>query len=631
MKKDKPAYMPRASQGNKAAQAQAPKPKPKKTQTKPNRRPQNKDAAQDKRIARLEAKVSGPEVKETWTTTVNLGTIHGVAVDGFTRVSHTFLHPALLRDVDASAATNPTAVRAAQYAMYRVHSAELKLHSLVGSSGVAGAICVCALQLDSSSGLPTSFDSVAARQHRTVSIGQQGRFKPKLPVGDASWMFTDTKAHTGAEALGSSLEVFLLGRTTNIYTNQDYTSPLWRITLSVTYQFANYRPDLQLAELAAAREEHTLKVSTDEKGDVVVETGVPMLGARFHTAAPGIADVVLSLVDVAGGLASQIPIIGPLLDTGLAFLKPILSGKGKAGETHKYLLCGSFDEAKAADAITVPDKLDHTYTGDFRIQQLTPANLGATSSVGPSPEPAPRVPVLPSSQIHMDNLPTQHFGFTIPAWTTTVSRVTEANPGQFTLHLQYPVCGSNDDVIAPNKPRVHKTWQLAGFSSEHVWQWTLCSGGTTNGANAIISHVAGTTTLGSAGLLGTAAALAADPGVLPTLNDPNPTAARVGWAVVDRTDPATDRIQHGDLVMPVHFNNWFSSNANQRKASIGWMFCRPSTQTIFVIGAYNVPSGVSSPGDGVAHFYTVTSTAGFTTTSARNINPIAEWLCLEEL
>nr|WNK76731.1 MAG: structural polyprotein [Bat bastrovirus] len=605
----------------------------KQNNSKPKPRPkpqQDKDAKQDARIRQLEARTRGPEVKETWTTTVNLGTVSGTATDGFTRVAHVFLNPALLRDVDASDATNPTAVRAAQYAMYRVSSVELTMHSLVGSSGVAGAIGIAALQLDPSTGAAVSFDAVAARQHRTTGIGRDGSFRPRLPSGPDSWFYTDTKAHTGAEALGQALEVFILGATTNIYTNQAYTGSLWRLTLRVTYQFSNYKPDLALANLAAGQESHTIEVKTDEKGDVVVSTKVPLLGARFHTSAPGIADVVFSLVDVAGGLASQIPIIGPILDTGIAFLKPLF-GRERATEDHQYLLCGSFDEAKIGDALTLAGPVEVTARGDFRIQQLTPAYLGAGGDPGPAPGPAPAVPRLPSVEIRMDALPAGRFLVTIPAWTTQVVNV-PGSPAQHTITLKDAVAGSAGSAPAgPNgSKKVGTVWPLAGFNNQKVWMWMLCSGGTTNGANAILAHKADTTTLGSAGLLGTVAGLAADPSLIPRA--PNVTTAfQFGWSEVAGVQGFNGLVKIGDLVIPVHFNNWFRANGTTgRQASTGMMFCRPSTQTVFVVGAYELPSDVATPGNGTAHFYTLLDTSGYVANGQRNTEPLASWLFSEE-
>nr|AWV67083.1 structural polyprotein [Bat bastrovirus] len=625
----KTGRMPRGAQPKgKTTQARKAS-KPNTQPQKPSTKTKSKDAVQDARIRKLEQQSKGPEVKETWSTTVNLGTVSGTESDGFTRVAHVFLHPALLRDVDASDATNPTAIRASQYAMYRVSSVELALHSLVGSSGVAGSISVAALQLDPSTGAAVSFDAVAARQHVTTSIGRNGRFRPRLPQGQDSWFFTDTKSHTGAESLGQALEVFLLGATNNIYTNQSYTGALWRLTLRVSYQFSNYKPDLQLAALAAGQETHDLKVATTDEGNVIISTEQPLLGARFHTSNPGIADVVFSLVDVAGGLASQIPIIGPLLDTGLGFLKPLF-GRARDG-AHQYLLCSSFDEAKVGDPITLPDKIDQTVTGEFRMQQLTPANLGATASTPIQPSPSPGEVSLPVRTLSMAKFPTGNFAVTIPSWTKTVTRVANS-AGNFSITLTTPVVGSTTAIPSGDAANhtTGKKWPLWGYSNQSIWKWELCKDGRTSGANACIIHIDANQE-GSLGLLGTADALANNPGVLPDVSS-QPTSLEFGWSTIASTEGLSAHVLPGDRVIPVHFNNWFHPDgATRRQATYGWMFQRASNKSVFVIGAYHLPSGVDTPGNGVAHFYTLMDTRGYTTYGTRNSDQVAAWLSSQEL
>lgn len=609
--------------------AKAGKPAQAKTNPKPKSNPKpkkpNRDAEQDARLRKLEARTAGPQVKESWTTSVNLGTVNGVDNDEFTRVAHVFLNPALLRDVGFSDATNPTAVRAAQYAMYRVHRAKLVMHSLVGSAGVAGTVAVAALQLDSSKGAATSFDAVAARSHITCSIGRTTTFTPKLPTGDASWFYTDTKAHTGAEALGLGLEVFLLGSTGNIYTNQPYTGGLWRLTLEVTYQFSNYRPDLALANLSAGQESHELTVQTDEKGDVVVSTEKPLLGAAFHTAQPGIADVVLSIVDVAGGLASQIPIIGPLLDTGLGFLKPLF-GRSRDGGEHQYLLCGSFDEAKAGDALTLSQPVHVTVQGDFRLQQLTPANLngGAGPAPGPGPGPGPLAPcTLPQETVRI-TIPDKyltHFGITAPTWTERVEALAGNDFRLVTAEILQGSYTESSDVAT------HNEWQLPAYANQKVFRWRIVTNGVTSGANAIITHTT-EATQGSSGLLGTFAALAANPTVIPRVT---PSARSFGWATVQSCN--VEGVSPGSLVIPVHYNNWFRpAGHNGRYSRLGWLFLEPSTKTVQVVGAYELPTGVNDPGNGVAHFYTFSDTRGFWRNRSRNIEQgtVPPWILWEE-
>lgn len=338
----------------------------------------NKDKQQDARIAALEAKATGPKVAERWTTTVNLGTITGNELAQFQRQAHVFLHPALARDVDAPDGPTPTSVRAAQYSMYCIQSAQLVCHPLVGASGVAGALGVAALQLDSSVGAATSFDAVAARQHRTLSVGERADFRPKMPK---DWWYTDTNAHTGAESLGPSFEFFTLGAAQNIYTNQAYAGALWRLTCRVTYQFANYQPTPSIAALDAGTEEHQVTVKNNEAGEVVIETTNPLLGASRTTSAPGIDDLILGVVDLAGGLAANIPLVGPLLQTGLAFLRPIFKPAGSNTAGHQYLVCSSFDAAKQAKGITAP-VTQTTSAGTLRTQQLCGPETSAPAARG---------------------------------------------------------------------------------------------------------------------------------------------------------------------------------------------------------------------------------------------------------
>lgn len=383
----------------KAPKKPAAQKQPAKQSSKPRPpRTRNVDARQDARLAALEAKTTGPKVAERWTTTVNLGTIAGDDAPAFRRQAHVFLHPALARDVDSPDGPTPTSVRAAQYSMYSIQSAQLVCHPLVGPSGVAGTLGVAALQLDSSVGAATSFDAVAARQHRTLAVGERRTFSPKLP---RDWWYTDTNAHTGAESLGPSLEFFTLGAAQNIYTNQTYAGALWRLTCRVTYQFANYQPTPSIAALDAGTEEHQVTVKNNESGEVLLETASPLLGAHRATSAPGIDDLILGVVDLAGGLAANIPLVGPLLQTGLAFLRPIFKPSGSNVTGHQYLVCSSFDAARQGKGITAP-VTQATSAGTLRTQQLCgPETVqGGTRALHAATQlPAADLTMAPASQL----------------------------------------------------------------------------------------------------------------------------------------------------------------------------------------------------------------------------------------
>lgn len=376
---------------------------PKKPQASPQAKTQ-KDKQQDAKLQSQanSIKVLQREVKKIKTTgslpvrerfscRVNLGIINGSGSDAFCRRAHIFLNPALVKDIDTSTETTPLSIKASQYTMYRISNIELRAHSLAGRGAISGTMVVLALQPDSSQGAAVSFDAVCTRKHVTGSVGDSITFKPKFTAGRDGWLYTNTSGGEANSTLGPSLEAFTFGKSTNLYQNTDYTGPLWRLTLNVTYEFTAYTPNPSLGSLGANTETHTMKVKTEENGDVVIETEQPVLGAAFSTGQPGIVDAIFSLIESGAGALGNIPVVGPLLQTGLAFLKPIFTpGADSVGKAHRYKVCGTFADARLGNAITVSTPIDHSFTGDFRAQQLTAAELGG---FGASPSSGLALPI----------------------------------------------------------------------------------------------------------------------------------------------------------------------------------------------------------------------------------------------
>lgn len=330
-------------------------------------------------------------MRERFSCRVNLGIINGSGSDAFCRRAHIFLNPALVKDIDTSTETTPLSIKASQYTMYRISNIELRAHSLAGRGAISGTMVVLALQPDSSQGAAVSFDAVCTRKHVTGSVGDSITFKPKFTAGRDGWLYTNTSGGEANSTLGPSLEAFTFGKSTNLYQNSDYTGPLWRLTLNVTYEFTAYTPNPSLGSLGANTETHTMKVKTEENGDVVIETQEPVLGTAFSTAQPGIVDAIFSLIESGAGALGNIPVVGPLLQTGLAFLKPIFTpGADSVGKAHRYKVCGTFADARLGNAITVSSPIDATFTGDFRAQQLTAAELGG---FGASPASGIALPI----------------------------------------------------------------------------------------------------------------------------------------------------------------------------------------------------------------------------------------------
>lgn len=330
-------------------------------------------------------------MRERFSCRVNLGIINGSGSDAFCRRAHIFLNPALVKDIDTSTETTPLSIKASQYTMYRISNIELRAHSLAGRGAISGTMVVLALQPDSSQGAAVSFDAVCTRKHVTGSVGDSITFKPKFTAGRDGWLYTNTSGGEANSTLGPSLEAFTFGKSTNLYQNGDYTGPLWRLTLNVTYEFTAYTPNPSLGSLGANTETHSMKVKTEENGDVVIETQEPVLGVGFSTAQPGIVDAIFSLIESGAGALGNIPVVGPLLQTGLAFLKPIFTpGADSVGKVHRYKVCGTFADARLGNAITVSTPINADFTGNFRAQQLTAAELGG---FGASPASGIALPI----------------------------------------------------------------------------------------------------------------------------------------------------------------------------------------------------------------------------------------------
>nr|QXV86605.1 capsid protein [Mamastrovirus sp.] len=382
-----------APQSSSKQTAQKPKKQPEQKRKPKQAAKVNKDADQDRRLRALERKEQGPKVAASFHTSSNFGILVSAGTDAFTRIATVMLHPALLRDPDAEGRT-PLAIKASEYSMYRIKRATFRLLPLVGSSAVAGTVVTLALQLDSSEGKPATFDQVSARRHRTGPVGTEVVFTIN-DMGTAGmhggWFFTDTAANPGNMTLGPSVDVFSMGQATNVYLNQAYEGGLWQLVIDIDYQFANYTSNAGLAALQGGRELHDFTVRSNEDGEIVVTTAEPLLGSGFTTANAGIGDVVFGVVEAAGEVLSHLPIVGPILSTGLAFLKPLVGAARSNNGGHDYLLCADFDAAKRGDGINHPG-VHGEAQGEFKIMQLTPSALQSHSA-------ATGGPVLPNAVI----------------------------------------------------------------------------------------------------------------------------------------------------------------------------------------------------------------------------------------
>nr|AVM87262.1 capsid protein [Dongbei arctic lamprey hepevirus] len=507
---------------------------------------------------------------DSFEVTVNLGVISGVETENFSRTGSYFLSPVLLRDVDAATGPTPLSTRSAQYARYKVEYARIQLAAVVGSSGVSGTVAVVTSASDAGTGTPASFDAIAARPHRKGPVGRDIVYEvPKQQLhGPANGAFYTNPAEKQAStALGPRVEIFTIGRTTNVFMNAPFTGSLWRATMQVKYSFTNYSPQPGLADMETSNEERSVTVMTDEDHGVHLLTDAPIVGAsRSGTNGNFLTDIVSSLADVAGGILGQLPILGPIAKAGLGFLRPIVGSPkrnfcavhGIPTAKHIYSLHASYDAASNRNPLTVEQPIPQTVLrGKVQLQQITPSE---TSTGGGQTASYP-LPTLST----MDVLADTNFAWTAPGWTEAAVETQDVAV----------VCAEG-------------TYRVTGHTEGlPTWSHVFCHEGVTEGALAFINHV-------DPGpdrpmVLGDAhAALRSLPSPLATWG---PFRKGVCHA------PSLSLLNLKEvLCVRVHSNVWATEPL---QAVEGLMLICPDTRVVMTVMPFPV-----RPGNGRAHFFT---------------------------
>lgn len=457
----------------------APKPTPRKPskpqQPSPRKKSKakTKDADQDRRIAALERREAGPKAENSFTCTVNLGTIADPGA-AFSRVASVFLNPALLRDAEQTTdATTPLTTRASQYGLWRVRRGEVRAMPLVGNSGVAGTVALLTMQANAGHCPATTFDAVAARRHTSGGVGKDLRFKfagKEVKGPQHGWFFTNTATGPGQDTLGPTVEIYTLGACKNIYTNQDFTGPLWRLTLSATFEFANYQNNPGLAEMHSADARSEVTITTDAEGVVSITPGNPALRLRAPQGT-GLGDVVLSLTESVSHGLEGVPVLGPLLRTGVAFLRPFLSN---LREPVSYKVYPNFEAARLGQPLRLAPNQTYQANGNFTMQQLTPVQNApaATRSINPEVEsymPSPRYEVAPISR------PSDALWF---AFCSVTRQKHELGPvtTQFTTTASFKGSGDSWPGAGRYASSPSNRWHWPGTTAERVWRFELRNG-----------------------------------------------------------------------------------------------------------------------------------------------------------
>lgn len=414
-----------------------------------------KESADRRKLARLERQIKamkksedGPKVQSVMTTTLTLGSLLGTSLDELTRQMRIWLNPCQLKPADSEETATPLSIRGSQYDLWKPLSVFLTFQPLVGPSVITGSICFADLDQDGSAAKPENIDSVKARPHCELSIGQRRTWKlpPRLLKGPrAGWWYVDTN-ESPLQSLGPAINMWTYMKTRNVMgiaqaasgvstqpTTAEYDGPLFLAEMRITYAFANYNPKPALAQLAMKTEENKVqhdqaKFANDEDGNVVMEittnAELALFMDRYERAVATTKEEKSSVAwsvagEAVGAISSALGPWGWLVRGGWWVIRRIFGAKAQmyqeqAGVT-RYMVYPSVEDAMRDNPIkqvvNSSDSKHQIPVGIYRVRQLNNPNvntpvsnqqLQVTSSAGTEPGEK----IVPSEHILPTERPT---------------------------------------------------------------------------------------------------------------------------------------------------------------------------------------------------------------------------------
>nr|APA19797.1 capsid protein [Avian astrovirus] len=400
----------------------------------------------ERRMQRIQKEQKGPKIQDTMGTTLTLGPIMGSQLDGLNRSMRFWLNPIQLKPADAGATVTPLSVRASQYDLFKIVDLTVILQPLVGASVVTGSLIYVDLDQEASAVKPDNVDTVKARPHVEVSIGQRKAWKvPKryLEGPRSGWWYVDTNEDP-SQSLGPGINLWTYLRTTNIFADKNgfadeknnYLGPLFMAEMKVRYNFANYNPKPALAQLATGHGEHKpgeeherldAKLANDEDGNVVLKIKTDAALAQMMNMKNGRAtsttkeEKSATIWTIAGNTVSAIAgALGPwgwLLKGGWWVIRKIFKAPTRNDDPNYdvYAVYASVEDAKADTPINTPvknlesqpQKEQKLPDGQYAVKQVNEPNLNmpmgfnvttASGRITPLPPPEPEPPTPPKPQ-----------------------------------------------------------------------------------------------------------------------------------------------------------------------------------------------------------------------------------------
>nr|AED89606.1 capsid protein precursor [Bovine astrovirus B34/HK] len=314
--------------------------------------------------------------------TTTLGTVGANASNNIEVELSAVINPAVMKEQTGSNQFGPLTIVASQYSMWKLVRMAVRLKPLVGNNAANGTMIRVSYNPTTGAG-QSSWSSLGARKHTDVAIGKEGRFvltqqDVKGPKG--GWFFTNT-TNDATSSCGGVVNIHSLGRTTNPYTNNEYTGPLFLVEVDTEWQFKDYLQQPGLLNM--------IKGDTSEAAKIIVDSATGKIqmevdrGLRLAESAtnPGAAEVIWMVTDtiVQVGTAALPQPFAWLFQGGWWFLKRILNAPVN-GATVVFDVFPSMSDAQNDRYIYCDQSnLQPVPIGTVQYQQITPGNTGIAS------------------------------------------------------------------------------------------------------------------------------------------------------------------------------------------------------------------------------------------------------------
>nr|AFJ05118.1 capsid protein [Avastrovirus guineafowl/ITA/2010/Bari-ELVA] len=382
----------------------------------------NLERRDNKRFRKLEKKVNGPKIHDRMAVTTTLGVLTGNSENNLERKMRALLNPLLLKSQNTGSSASPLSLRASQYSMWKIQKCVVKFVPLVGAANVAGSVTFVCLDQDATSSQPESPDTIKAKVHAEVSIGQRYNWNvhPRYLVGPRSgWWGMDT-GESPTDTVGPALDFWNLYKTVNTLqtgaTQQAYTAPLFSIEVFTVYVFSGYEPKPALATMTNTTFESQQGATITNGANGELQLNVPKTSSfaerlrekeapqRGQNQTGGVGEVLWAVA--SGAVEGAAEALGPwgwLLRGGWWVIKKFF-GRSAENANDVYLIYSSIEDANK------DSRIYQQVTGTAQVQkgplvltQISSPNVnqsggvvqvGSTTVTDYLPLPQAQVPLL---------------------------------------------------------------------------------------------------------------------------------------------------------------------------------------------------------------------------------------------